>query len=45
MVWLAVGFGGRSNLIFIKFRQNHKDYVQQLETEFLPHGSDWGGEN
>ncbi|GBM54729.1 Transposable element Tc3 transposase [Araneus ventricosus] len=45
MVWLAVGFGGRSSLVFIKGRQNHKDYKQQLETELLPYGSNWGGEN
>ncbi|GBN97993.1 Transposable element Tc3 transposase, partial [Araneus ventricosus] len=45
MVWLAVGFSGRSSLIFIKGRQNHKDYIQQLETELLPYGLDWGGEN
>ncbi|GBM11503.1 Transposable element Tc3 transposase [Araneus ventricosus] len=45
MVWLAVGFGGRSSLVFIKGRQNHKDYIQHLETELLPYGSDWGGEN
>ncbi|GBM91559.1 Transposable element Tc3 transposase [Araneus ventricosus] len=44
MVWL-VGFGSRSSLVFIKGRQNHKDYIQQLETELLPYGSDWGGEN
>ncbi|GBM46774.1 Transposable element Tc3 transposase [Araneus ventricosus] len=40
MVWPAVGFGGRSSLVFIKGRQNHKDYIQQLETELLPYGSD-----
>ncbi|GBN49211.1 Transposable element Tc3 transposase [Araneus ventricosus] len=45
VVWLAVGFGGRSSLVFIKGRQNHKDYIKQLETELLPYGSDWGGEN
>ncbi|GBN35344.1 Transposable element Tc3 transposase [Araneus ventricosus] len=45
MVWLAVGFGSRSSLVFIKGRQNHKDYIKQLETELLPYGSDWGGEN
>ncbi|GBM75952.1 Transposable element Tc3 transposase [Araneus ventricosus] len=45
VVWLAVGFGGRSSLVFIKGRQNHKDYIKQLETELLPCGSDWGGEN
>ncbi|GBM12284.1 Transposable element Tc3 transposase [Araneus ventricosus] len=45
IVWLAVGFGGRSSLVFIKGRQNHKDYIKQLETELLPYGSDWGGEN
>ncbi|GBN14476.1 Transposable element Tc3 transposase [Araneus ventricosus] len=26
-------------------RQNHKDYVQKLETELLSYGSDWVGEN
>ena len=47
-VWwygFAFGFGGRSNIVFIKGRQYHKDYAQQLETELLPYGSDYGGEN
>ena len=39
------GFGCRSSLVFIKDRQNHKNYMQQLETELLPCGYDWGGEN
>ena len=42
MVWLAIGFGSRSSLVFIKDRQNNKE---QLKTELLPYGSDWGGEN
>ena len=45
MVWLVVGFSSRSSLLFIKLRQNHKNYVQQLETEFLPYRSDYLGEN
>ena len=28
MVWLVVGFGGRSNLVFIKVRRNHKECIQ-----------------
>ena len=31
MVWSAIGFGGRTSLVFIKGRQNYKDYIQQLE--------------
>ena len=45
MVWLADGIGGRSSSVFIKGKQNHKDYVQQLEAEFLPYRSDCRGEN
>ena len=29
----------------IKLSQNHKDYTQQLEKEFLLYKSNWGGEN
>ena len=45
MAWLVVGFGDRSSLVFIKGWQYHKDYIQQLETELLPHGSDYWGKN
>ena len=38
-------FGGRSSLVFIKGRQNHKDYISQLEIELLPFESYYGGEN
>ena len=45
-VWcMACCFGGKSSFVFIKGRQNCKDYIQQLKTELLPYGSDWGGEN
>ena len=47
-VWwhgFTFSFGSRSSLVFIKGRQNHKDYVQQLEIELLPYGFDYGGEN
>ena len=44
-VWsygFAFGFGGISNIVFIKGRQYHKDSMQQLETELLPYGFEWG---
>ena len=36
-------FRGRLSLVFTKDRQYHNDYIQQLETEFLPNGSDYEG--
>ena len=42
---VSFGFSSRSSLVFIRLRQNHKDYIEQWETEFLPHKSDWGREN
>ena len=47
-VWwhgFTFGFGCRSSLVFIKGRQNHKDYIPQLEIELLPYESDYGGKN
>ena len=47
-VWwfgFVFGFGGRSSLVFNKGRQNHKDYVQQLQIELLLYGLDYGEEN
>ncbi|GIY72297.1 transposable element Tc3 transposase [Caerostris darwini] len=44
MVWLAVGYGGRTSLVFLNGRQKHRDYIQVLNSEFLPYGSDLGGE-
>ena len=47
-VWwqgFAFVFGGRSSLVFIKSRQNHKDCIQQLKIELLRYVSDYGLEN
>ena len=33
------------SLVFFKGRQNRKDCIKQLETELLPYGSNYGGEN
>ena len=41
IVGFAFGFGGRSSLVFIKGRQYHKNYIQQLEIEPLPYRSDY----
>lgn len=45
MVWLAVGFGGRTSLIFLKGKQNHTEYIEQLKSHLLPYGPQLGGEN
>lgn len=45
MVWLAVGYGGRTSLVFLNGRQNHKDYIRLLESELLPYGTELGGED
>ena len=39
----AFGFGGRKGLVFMEGRHYYKDFIQQLETEFLPHGPDYAG--
>lgn len=44
MVWLAVGYGGSTSLVFLNGRQKHTDYIQVLNSELLPYGSDLGGE-
>lgn len=33
-----VGYGKRTNLIFLNGKQNHKDCILLLEFEFLPYG-------
>ncbi|KAF8795258.1 Transposable element Tc3 transposase like protein [Argiope bruennichi] len=38
MVWLAVGYGGRTSLVFLNGRQKYTDYIQVLNA------SDMGGE-
>lgn len=44
MVWLAVGYGGRTSLVFLSGRQKHTDYINVLDSELLPYGSELGGE-
>ncbi len=42
MVWIAVG--GKTSMVFIHGRQNHDDYIRQLESDLLLHRPD-GGDN
>lgn len=45
MVWLAVGYGGRTCLSFLHGRLKHTDYIHLLQSALLPYGSDLGGED
>ena len=45
MVWLAVGYGGRTSLVFLSGRQKHTDYIQVLNSDLLPYGVELGGDD
>ena len=44
MVWLAVGYGGRTSLVFLNGTRKHTDYIEVLNSELLPYASELGGE-
>ena len=44
MVWLAIGFGGRTNLVFLNGRQKNTDYIEVLNSELLLYAFELEGE-
>ncbi len=45
MVKLAVGYGGRTSIVFLSGRLKHTDYIQVLNSERPPFDPELGGED
>ena len=43
MVWLAIYYCGRTNVVFLSEKQNYKDYIETLNSELLPVAGDIEG--
>ena len=44
MVWLSIGYGGRTSLVFLGGGQKHIDFIQELNSKLLPYASELGEE-
>ena len=44
MIWLAVGYGKGTSLVFLTGRQKYTHYIQVLNSKFLPYSSELGEE-
>ena len=44
MIWLAVGYGKGTSVVFLSGRQKYTHYIQVLNFKFLPYSAELGKE-